>query len=117
MKAVKNAGGLTVNDVVMALATGSLRRWLLDHDALPDAPLVAAVPVSVRSEDQKSKYGNRVSTMIAAIPTHVEDPGERLRLVHEAMLAAKEQHGVLPADLLADVSQSPCLRWPVRPTA
>ena len=51
VKAVKNAAGATVNDVVMALCAGALRRWLLDHDALPDAPLIAAVPVSVRTED------------------------------------------------------------------
>lgn len=96
---------LTVNDVVMALCAGALRRWLLQHEALPDAPLVAAVPVSVRSRDQKSTYGNRVSMMIAALPTHLSDPQERLAAMHEAMRAAKDQHGAIPASLLADVTQ------------
>ena len=105
VKAVKNAAGATVNDVVMALCSGALRRWLQDHDALPDVPLVAAVPVSVRTEAQQGQGGNRVSTMTTAIPTHVEDPAERLALCHEAMRAAKEQHGALPANLLADVTQ------------
>ena len=105
VKKVKNAQGCTVNDVVMALCTGALRRWLLEHDALPDAPLIAAVPVSVRSDAQQGAGGNRVSTMIAPIPTDVADPGQRLALVHEAMRAAKEQHGALPADLLADAAQ------------
>jgi NRPS condensation-like uncharacterized protein len=49
VKAVRRRAGVTVNDVVMALCAGALRRWLLDHDALPDAPLVAAVPVSLRT--------------------------------------------------------------------
>jgi diacylglycerol O-acyltransferase / wax synthase len=105
VKEVKNAASGTVNDVVMALCAGALRRWLADHDALPDSPLVAAVPVSVRTEAQKGTHGNRVSTMTAPLPTHVADPAERLRQCHEAMRAAKEQHGALPADLLSDVTQ------------
>jgi diacylglycerol O-acyltransferase len=105
VKAVKNAAGCTVNDVVMALSAGALRRWLIDQDALPDAPLVAAVPVSVRTEEQKGAGGNRVSSMMAPLPTQLADPVERLRACHTAMRAAKEQHGALPADLLADVTE------------
>ena len=105
VKAVKNAHGCTVNDVVMALSSGALRHWLLDHDALPDAPLVAGVPVSVRSESQQGQGGNRVSSMLAPIPTNLADPVERLQACHQSMRAAKEQHGALPADMLADVAQ------------
>ena len=105
VKEVKNALGATVNDVVMALCAGALRKWLIDHDALPDVPLVAAVPVSVRADAEKGAGGNRVSSMIAALPTHLADPAERLEACHAAMLAAKEQHGALPADVLADVAQ------------
>jgi len=105
VKKIKNAAGLTVNDVVMALCTGALRRWLDDHRALPSSPLVAAVPVSVRTEDQKGTHGNRVSMMFAGLATQLDDPGDRLRATHEAMRAAKEQHGAIPASLLADVSQ------------
>jgi WS/DGAT/MGAT family acyltransferase len=105
VRAVKNASGTTINDVVMALSAGALRRWLEDHDALPDAPLVAAVPVSVRTEEQIGTGGNRVSAVMAALPTNLADPAARLQAAHEAMRAAKEQHGALPADLLADVTQ------------
>ncbi len=104
-KAIKNAAGGTVNDVVMALSTGALRRWLLDHDALPEGPLVAAVPVSIRDEAEKGAGGNKVSTMLAALPTQVTDPLERLHACTAAMRAAKEQHGALPASLLSDVTQ------------
>ena len=55
VKQVKNAFGMTVNDVVLALTAGVLRRWLLDRDALPAAPLVAAVPVSVRDDESESR--------------------------------------------------------------
>ncbi len=105
VKKVKNVAGVTVNDVVMALCAGALRRWLEDHRALPEGPVIAAIPVSVRTEAQKGALGNRVSTMIAPLPTNLEDPAERMRQVHEAMRAAKEQHGALPADLLSDVTE------------
>ncbi len=105
LKKVKNQCGGTVNDVVMALSTGALRRWLIEHDALPEGPLVAAVPVSIRTAEEKGANGNKVSTMIAALPTHLADPVERLQACSAAMQAAKEQHGALPATLLSDVTQ------------
>jgi len=105
VKTVRRAAGLTVNDVVMALCAGALRRWLLDHDVLPEAPLVAAVPVSIRTDDQRGAMGNQVSMMMAALPAHLGAPVDRLAAVHVAMLAAKEQHDAIPARLLADVSQ------------
>ncbi len=105
IKAVKNLAGGTVNDVVMALSTGALRRWLMDHDALPEGPLVAAVPVSIRTEAEKGTAGNKVSTMMAALPTHLADPLERLHACTAAMRSAKEQHGALPATLLSDVTE------------
>ena len=105
VKTVKNLVGGTVNDVVMALSTGALRRWLIDHDALPEGPLVAAVPVSIRTEAEKGTAGNKVSTMIAPLPTHIADPIERLHACTAAMKSAKEQHGALPATLLSDVTE------------
>ncbi len=105
IKQVKNAAGMTVNDVVMALSTGALRRWLEDHDALPPSPLVAAVPISIRTPEQAGTGGNRISGMMAALPTQLASPLDRLSAVHESMLEAKEQHGALPADLLSDVTQ------------
>jgi diacylglycerol O-acyltransferase / wax synthase len=99
------AEGLTVNDVVMAVCAGALRRWLILHDVLPAAPLVAAVPVSVRTRDQQGTYGNKMSMMLAALPTDLPDPGERLDAMCEAMRAAKDQHGAIPASLFADFGQ------------
>jgi diacylglycerol O-acyltransferase / wax synthase len=105
VKAIKNAAGVTVNDVVMALCAGALRTWLQKHDALPDGPLLASVPVSIRTEEQKGAHGNRVSSIIAPLPTHLADPAARLEAAHEAMRAAKEQHNALPAELLTDIAQ------------
>ncbi len=104
VKKIKNAFELTVNDVVMALTTTALRRWLLDHDALPTIPLVAAVPVSVRAEGAEGIAGNQISVMIASLPTHIADPVDRLEAVHASMLEAKDSFDALPATLLQDLS-------------
>ena len=104
MKAVKNACGVSVNDVVMAMCAGAIRRWLTDHDALPEQPLVAMIPVSVRDDAGKGAMGNRVSAMLARLPTNVEDPGERLSVAHEATMVAKSQQAAIPQGLVDSVS-------------
>jgi diacylglycerol O-acyltransferase / wax synthase len=104
LKRVKNAFGMTVNDVVMALCTSALRRWLLDHDALPSVPIVVAVPVSIRGGDQSGPGGNQISVMFAEMPTQVADPAERLASVMTAMSEAKRQFQAVPATILQDLS-------------
>ena len=104
VKTVKNHFGMTLNDVVMALTASALRRWLLDHDALPETPLVAAVPVSIRARDQKGTLGNQVSVMLAELPTHLRDPRERLDRMRIAMLEAKRAFQAVPASILQDLS-------------
>ena len=78
VKAVKNQHGVTVNDVVVSICAGAVRRWLIEHDELPDEPLVAQIPVSVRTEEEMGTYGNRIMLMRAPLFTNVEDPVERL---------------------------------------
>src|SRR6266545_2509590 len=104
VKRVKKAHGVTVNDVVMAMSAGALRRWLIDHDALPEQPLVAMVPVSVRADDAGRGGSNKVSAMFAVLPTHVADPVERLRVANQATRVAKAQHAALPPGLVHDVT-------------
>jgi diacylglycerol O-acyltransferase / wax synthase len=104
VKLVKNHFGMTVNDVVMALTTSALRRWLLDHDALPSTPLVAAVPVSIRGRDTKGTEGNQISVMLAELPTHLRDPGARMQFMRESMVDAKRAFDAVPASLLQDLS-------------
>lgn len=104
VKRVKTALGMTVNDVVMTLTTAALRRWLLDHDALPPTPLVAAVPASIRVEDQRGAAGNQVSVMVAALPTHLRDPLERAHAMRDSMLEAKQHFEAAPATLVQDLS-------------
>jgi len=104
VKAVKNHFGMTVNDVVMALTASALRRWLLDHDALPNQPLVVAVPVSIRSGEQAGSHGNQVSVMTAEIPTHLADLADRMEFMSASMNEAKEHFEAVPASILQDLS-------------
>jgi diacylglycerol O-acyltransferase len=100
-KEVKNTFGYTVNDVVLAVCAGALRRWLIDHDALPAAPLVAGVPLSLRDPDDHD-FGNRATILSSELPTHLPDPLDRLRVAHESMADAKGLTQGVPASVLQD---------------
>jgi WS/DGAT/MGAT family acyltransferase len=104
VKAVKNAYGVTVNDVVVAVCAGAVRRWLIEHDELPDVPLVAQIPVSVRTGDQIGTYGNRILLMSVPFHTDIADPVERLAATHDSLADMKERHKALPAELLQDAN-------------
>ena len=101
-KAVKNATGSTLNDVVLALCAGALRGYLDDQGEHPNGPLVAMVPVSVRTEDQKGAMGNQVASMFASLATDIADPLERLAVIHECMAEVKVQQKAIGADTLGD---------------
>src|SRR5262249_62044154 len=105
VKAIKNREGVTVNDVVVSLCAGAVRRWLLAHDELPAEPLVAQIPVSVRTEEQQATYGNRILIMSAPFHTEEADARERLARTHEALLEMKERHKAPPAALFRDANQ------------
>ncbi len=105
VKAIKNAHATTVNDVVIAVSAGAVRRWLIAHDDVPERSLQAMIPISIRTEAEKGSIGNHVSAIIAPIGTHLADPVERLQFVHETMLVAKEQHQATPATLLQDFAE------------
>ena len=106
-KVVKNAYGTTLNDVVLAVCAGGLRAWLERHDALPDDPLVALVPVSIRTGEETDRWTNRVSMLSTVLPTDEPDPIERLRRVHDAMASSKDVFRALPAERLTDFAEFP----------
>ncbi|GAB3867524.1 wax ester/triacylglycerol synthase family O-acyltransferase [Nocardioides maradonensis] len=105
VKKVKDQHGCTINDIVMTLSTGALRRWLIDHNELPDRPIRAMVPVSIRAADAGADAGNQVSAMVADLPTDVADPLGRLAAIRETMKQAKEDFAAVPASLLQDYAQ------------
>jgi WS/DGAT/MGAT family acyltransferase len=104
VRQVRRAFGTTVNDVVVTICAGAARDWLLERDALPDEPLVAMIPMSVRRRDERGTWGNRISMMIVPIPTNEADPRRRLERTHQLLRSAKERHSALPASLLTDAT-------------
>ena len=104
VKEVKNLYGSTVNDIVVSICAGAVRRWLIEHDELPDTPLVAQIPVSVRTGEEMGTYGNRILLMSAPLYTDEPDPVVRLQKTHESMADMKERHKALPAQLLQDAN-------------
>jgi WS/DGAT/MGAT family acyltransferase len=101
VKAIKDHHGVKVNDVVLALCAGALRRWFEARDEHPDGPLVAMVPVSVRTEAEQGAMGNRVSSMLVSLATEVADPTLRLQVIGESTREAKERNAI-GADALTD---------------
>lgn len=101
-KKVKNRFNCTVNDVVLAVCAGALRRHLLDHSELPEESLVAMVPMSVRTDDEIGSGGNRISAMLTSLATDVDDPVERLGAVAAGMSRAKDQERLIGAATLTD---------------
>ncbi len=105
IKRLKTATGGTVNDIVMAICAGGLREYLLRSDALPDRPLRAMVPVSIRTGDEEDPWTNRVSAIVADLPTDCGDPLERVARCHQAMEKAKRLFQLVPATELVDLTQ------------
>ncbi|GII58028.1 diacylglycerol O-acyltransferase [Planotetraspora thailandica] len=106
VKQVKNAFGVTVNDVVLALCATALRRWLAKRDELPRLPLVAGIPLSTRGQRADDTLANEVTLALTTIPTDVADPEERLRTVSRNMKVVKERFAAAPATWLLEFSQA-----------
>lgn len=104
IKTVKDHFGVKVNDVVLALVSGVLRRYLLERDELPESSLVAMIPVSVH--DKSDRPGrNQVSGMFSALHTNIADPAERLMAIASANSVAKQHSSAIGATLLQDWTQ------------
>lgn len=128
---VRSAFGVSLNDVIWATVAGGLRRYLAEHSALPEKPLVSAMIVSTRKPDEEAFWGNRVTFFMTSLPTDVEDPAERVRRSHEACFAVKREaalsrgaqfedwYALLPpflVKLLGAVERATLMRFGLRPS-
>jgi diacylglycerol O-acyltransferase / wax synthase len=101
IKRVKEAFGATVNDVILTTTALAVRRYLDKHDALPDQPLVAACPVSVRPDQDKGQLNNRLSVLFTKLHTDIADPIDCLLATQTTAAAAKHEHQVLGPETLS----------------
>jgi diacylglycerol O-acyltransferase / wax synthase len=101
-KEIKNSLGGTVNDVVLAVVTGALRRWLRLRGVRTEGlELRALVPVSIRTEDERGALGNRIAAMRGPLPVYAEDPVLTLERVRESMQGLKESKQALGAEVIS----------------
>jgi diacylglycerol O-acyltransferase len=100
VKVVRKAFSAGVSDVVLALCSGAMRRYLEARGELPLAPLVAAIPVATRKK-QGGFGNNHVSALFTSLATNIEDPVERLAVIRSVMRGAKEEHNTFGADMMA----------------
>ena len=95
----------TVNDVVLAVSTGALRRWLIARGVRTEGlELRALVPVNLRADEERGLLGNRVALLRAALPVYAEDPEQRLLLVRDAMRRAKRSRQLMAAQTIIGLS-------------
>ncbi|HLY37153.1 MAG TPA: wax ester/triacylglycerol synthase family O-acyltransferase [Candidatus Binatia bacterium] len=106
LKAVKNALGGTLNDVVLATVSGALRAFIGQRGVDPDAMKIRAmVPVSVRTQEQHGTLGNRVTQINAPIPVHLVDPAARLDAVRVTLAGLKESRQALGGEMLTAIGE------------
>ncbi len=106
IRAIKSGlEGATVNDVIITIIGGALRKYLEHYDELPDQTLVAMAPISVRSDDEKNAAGNQVSAMTVGVGTHIANPLDRLKYVFDSTSNSKAMTKAVGARTLSDYSQ------------
>jgi WS/DGAT/MGAT family acyltransferase len=102
VKTINAVYGTTVNHVVLAACTQTLRNYLEAHGGAPDAPLVAAVPVSLRTPEEPDTYGNRISAFLVHLPVHLTDPVEQLLTARHEAQSSKQLHADLGVGMLGE---------------
>lgn len=103
-KAVGKAFDTTLNNVVVAAATGAIRRFLQDRDGLPQRPLIACCPISLRTGKEELPWANILFMMFAPVPTNLSDPADRMRAVTDNLTLAKHSFDNLPTHLMRHAS-------------
>ena len=101
-KRIKSALGGTVNDVVLAVVSGALRRWLHSRGVRTEGvELRAQVPVSIRAADERGQLGNRIAAVRGPVPVYIEDPVKRLEACRRGMEGIKQSKQALGAEVIS----------------
>ncbi|WP_121255964.1 WS/DGAT/MGAT family O-acyltransferase [Nocardioides ferulae] len=119
LRAVGKSSGTTINDVVLAMCSGAVRRYLIELDALPETTLVAMVPVGLNARDShlaSADGGNAVGSVMCRLGTDLEDAADRLMGIHGSMRDGKQAlASMTPAQIVAmsALGQAPAILAPL----
>jgi len=105
VNALRKIIGGSFNDIILAICSGAIRRYLLEKEKLPIHPVVANVPISIRSENN-TEMNNQIANMMIQIATHIEDPLERLEYIQEQTMLGKSRHNKLGAKTLSKMADA-----------
>jgi WS/DGAT/MGAT family acyltransferase len=103
INSLKKVMGGSINDIIVAICAGAIRRYLSEKEKLPLHPLVANVPISIRNENSV-EMNNQIANMMIQLATHIEDPLERLEYIQEQTMLGKSRHNTLGAKTLAKMA-------------
>ncbi len=106
INALRKIMGVTVNDVIVNICAGAIRRYLIDREKLPSQSLVANVPISIRVKGEKQNFDNKISNMLVQIGTQIEDPLKRLEFIKEQTEMGKVRHKAVGARSLMQMAES-----------
>jgi WS/DGAT/MGAT family acyltransferase len=102
VKLISSVFGTTVNQVVLAACTRALRNYLEAHGGVPESPLVAAIPVSLRTLEELGTYGNRISALLVHLPIQMDDPVEQLLALRDGAGSPKQLQAPLGVGALGE---------------
>ena len=97
---------VSINDIILAICAGGIRRYLSEKEKLPIQPLVANVPISIRVKGEKQEMNNQISNMLVRIATHIKDPIDRLEYIQEQTNMGKTRHKAVGAKALSKMADA-----------
>lgn len=103
INALRKIMGGSINDIILAICAGAIRRYLVEKEKLPLHPLVANVPISIRTETN-TEMNNQIANMMIQLATHIEDPLERLEYIQEQTMLGKSRHNTMGAKTLTKMA-------------
>jgi diacylglycerol O-acyltransferase len=106
VNALRKNMDVSVNDLILAICAGAIRRYLEEREKLPVQPLVANVPISIRVKGEEQKMNNQISNMLVKIGTHIKNPIERLEFIYEQTSLGKSKHKAVGAKALSKMADA-----------